>query len=134
MALAEANLEVGSGSRNGVSTGMANSENNSDVRFSGHTLDKATKAKLTLENYYSNLVSQHKDRKQRWQRLEENLNSEENMTIRIRALATETRSRSKQKTGSSLIIPSKDLKALLKEDPYRKCKSFCADLVLQIAM
>jgi len=80
MALAEANLEVGSGSRNGVSTGMANSENNSDVRFSGHTLDKATKAKLTLENYYSNLVSQHKDRKQRWQRLEENLNSEENMT------------------------------------------------------
>ena len=80
MALAEANLEVGSGSRNGVSTGMANSENNSDVRFSGHTLDKATKAKLTLENYYSNLVSQHKDRKQRWQRLEENLNSEESMT------------------------------------------------------
>ena len=80
MALAETNLEVESGARNGVSTGMASSENNSDVRFSGHTLDKATKAKLTLENYYSNLVSQHKDRKQRWQRLEENLNSEDGMT------------------------------------------------------
>jgi len=41
--------------------------------FSCHTLDKATKAKLTLENYYSNLVSQHKERRQRWERLEETL-------------------------------------------------------------
>ncbi len=38
----------------------------SGVRFSGHTLDKATKAKVTLENYYSNLISQHKERRDRW--------------------------------------------------------------------
>ena len=44
--------------------------------FSGHTLDKATKAKLTLENYYSNLVSQHRERRQRWERLEETLKDE----------------------------------------------------------
>merc|ERR1719361_2410462 len=75
MALAEVPTEAGSGARNGL--GMANSDNHSETRFSGHTLDKATKAKLTLENYYSNLVSQHKDRKQRWQRLEETLKSEE---------------------------------------------------------
>lgn len=36
------------------------------IRFSGHTLDKATKAKVTLENYYSNLIAQHIERKQRW--------------------------------------------------------------------
>lgn len=36
------------------------------IRFSGHTLDKATKAKVTLENYYSNLISQHVERKQRY--------------------------------------------------------------------
>lgn len=39
----------------------------STVRFSGHTLDKATKAKVILENYYSNLVTQHLERKQRWE-------------------------------------------------------------------
>lgn len=43
------------------------------VNFSGHTLDKATKAKLTLENYYSNLISLNRERKDRWQRLEESL-------------------------------------------------------------
>ena len=48
-------------------------ENINISHFSGHTLDKATKAKLTLENYYSNLVSQHKERRQRWERLEETL-------------------------------------------------------------
>nr|CAD7457756.1 unnamed protein product [Timema tahoe] len=37
----------------------------STIRFSGHTLDKATKAKVTLENYYSNLIAQHIERKQR---------------------------------------------------------------------
>lgn len=37
----------------------------STIRFSGHTLDKATKAKVILENYYSNLVTQHLERKQR---------------------------------------------------------------------
>jgi len=44
-----------------------------NVRFSGHTLDKATKAKVTLENYYSNLVAQHLERQQRLSRLEESM-------------------------------------------------------------
>ena len=44
-----------------------------NVRFSGHTLDKATKAKVTLENYYSNLVAQHLERQQRLTRLEESM-------------------------------------------------------------
>ena len=43
------------------------------VSFSCHTLDKATKAKLTLENYYSNLISQHRERQERLKRLEESL-------------------------------------------------------------
>lgn len=43
------------------------------IRFSGHTLDKATKAKVTLENYYSNLIAQHIERKQRLAKLEESL-------------------------------------------------------------
>ena len=47
-----------------VSTSSSN-ENNITMRFSGHTLDKATKAKVILENYYSNLISQHKERKNR---------------------------------------------------------------------
>jgi len=38
----------------------------STIRFSGHTLDKATKAKVTLENYYSNLIAQHLERQQRY--------------------------------------------------------------------
>lgn len=36
------------------------------IRFSVHTLDKATKAKVTLENYYTNLITQHVERKQRY--------------------------------------------------------------------
>ena len=34
-------------------------------------MDKATKAKLTLENYYNNLISQQRERRDRWKRLEE---------------------------------------------------------------
>ncbi|XP_065224429.1 serine/threonine-protein kinase tricornered isoform X3 [Planococcus citri] len=48
----------------------------STIRFSGHTLDKATKAKVILENYYSNLVTQHLERKQRLAKLEESLKDE----------------------------------------------------------
>jgi hypothetical protein len=57
------------------SSGSANNGGNAsnELRFSGHTLDKATKAKLTLENYYSTLISQHKERKERWKRLEDTL-------------------------------------------------------------
>lgn len=40
------------------------------IRFSVHTLDKATKAKVTLENYYTNLITQHVERKQRYDRRE----------------------------------------------------------------
>ena len=80
MALADAPNDSGSGPRNGIGGGANMADGNSaesNFRFSGHTLDKATKTKLTIENYYSNLVSQHKDRRQRRQRLEETLNSEE---------------------------------------------------------
>lgn len=45
-------------------------------RFSGHTLDKATKAKVTLENYYSNLIMQNIERRNRYQRLEESMREE----------------------------------------------------------
>lgn len=43
----------------------ASPDNIDALRFSSHTWDKATKAKVTLENYYSNLISQHLERKQR---------------------------------------------------------------------
>ncbi|KAK4877406.1 hypothetical protein RN001_009912 [Aquatica leii] len=46
------------------------------IRFSVHTLDKATKAKVTLENYYTNLIAQHVERKQRLAKLEESLKDE----------------------------------------------------------
>ena len=46
------------------------------INFSCHTLDKATKAKLTLENYYSNLISLNRERRERWQRLEDTLKAE----------------------------------------------------------
>ncbi|KAG1684053.1 Serine/threonine-protein kinase tricorner [Nymphon striatum] len=36
-----------------------------EMRFSGHTLDKATKAKVHLENYYTNLIAQHMERRTR---------------------------------------------------------------------
>lgn len=48
----------------------------SSIRFSDHTLDKATKAKVTLENYYSNLVTQYGERKQRLAKLEAQLKDE----------------------------------------------------------
>ena len=51
-----------------------NEEIQENINFSGHTLDKATKAKLTLENYYNNLISQHRERRDRLKRLEESLN------------------------------------------------------------
>ncbi|XP_076030043.1 serine/threonine-protein kinase tricornered isoform X3 [Oratosquilla oratoria] len=54
--------------------GMAATEG--QIRFSGHTLDKATKAKVTLENYYSNLIAQHLERKQRHDKLEESMKEE----------------------------------------------------------
>jgi len=35
-------------------------------QISGHTIDKVTKAKVQLENFYSNLISQNKEREQRF--------------------------------------------------------------------
>lgn len=49
------------------------------TEFTVHTLDKATKAKVTLENYYTNLIAQHVERKQRLAKLEESL-KDENLT------------------------------------------------------
>ncbi|KAK4337017.1 hypothetical protein RND71_044197 [Anisodus tanguticus] len=45
-------------------------------QLSGHTIDKATKAKVHLENYYSNLISQHLERRHRHERLEETMKEE----------------------------------------------------------
>lgn len=45
-------------------------------QFSGHTLDKAIKAKLHLENYYLNLINQFSERNTRHERLEEGMINE----------------------------------------------------------
>merc|ERR1719225_2230192 len=59
-----------------MDTGVLNMSTSAEspLRFSCHTLDKATKAKVTLENYYNNLISQHRERRDRLKRLEESLN------------------------------------------------------------
>lgn len=44
--------------------------------FSTHTLDKATKAKVHLENYYSNLITQHVERVKRYEQLEASMREE----------------------------------------------------------
>jgi len=43
------------------------------VEISSHTRDKATRAKVLLENFYTNLKNQHKDRSERRRKLEESL-------------------------------------------------------------
>ena len=35
------------------------------IHISSHTVDKVTKAKVTLETYYSNLIAQHEEREHR---------------------------------------------------------------------
>jgi serine/threonine kinase 38 len=35
------------------------------VPVSSHTVDKVTRAKISLENFYTNLVSQHDEREDR---------------------------------------------------------------------
>lgn len=45
--------------------------------FSGHTIDRAAKAKLHLENYYSNLINHYTERQQRQQRLEDSMIKDE---------------------------------------------------------
>ena len=36
-----------------------------NIQISPHTMDKVTKAKVTLENYYSNLIAQNEERENR---------------------------------------------------------------------
>ncbi|XP_060551627.1 serine/threonine-protein kinase tricornered-like isoform X1 [Ruditapes philippinarum] len=43
------------------------------MQISNHTLDKVTRAKVTLENYYSNLISQNEERETRYRKLEETM-------------------------------------------------------------
>lgn len=38
---------------------------NPGLALSDHTVDKANKAKITLQTYYSNLIEQHLDRQNR---------------------------------------------------------------------
>ena len=59
-----------------AATASEGSPNSRNIRFSGHTLDKATKAKVHLENYYSNLITQHIERRNRYERLEETMREE----------------------------------------------------------
>ncbi|XP_046569457.1 LOW QUALITY PROTEIN: serine/threonine-protein kinase 38-like [Haliotis rubra] len=46
------------------------------VPISNHTIDKVTKAKVTLENYYSNLISQAEERETRYRLLEQSMEEE----------------------------------------------------------
>nr|KAG5689492.1 hypothetical protein BaRGS_021039 [Batillaria attramentaria]KAG5692396.1 hypothetical protein BaRGS_000680 [Batillaria attramentaria] len=43
---------------------------------STHTLDKVTKAKVTLENYYTNLINQNGERESRYRILERSMDDE----------------------------------------------------------
>lgn len=47
-----------------------------NVEISNHTIDKVTKAKVTLENYYTNLVSQNDERECRYRLLERTMDEE----------------------------------------------------------
>ena len=61
------------GGGGGGGGGNDSPDSSSSVPISCHTLDKATKAKMTLENYYANLIAQHQERRQRWKKLEDSL-------------------------------------------------------------
>lgn len=45
--------------------------------LSGHTLDKVTKAKVTIETFYSNLLNQQVEREERLSNLEKTMNHED---------------------------------------------------------
>ena len=68
--------------RNGVQglggatkTVTSNNVTNSTV-VSDHTKEKATRAKVTLENYYANLIAQHQERESRMKVLERSMEEE----------------------------------------------------------
>uniref|UniRef100_A0A0L8FQR8 Uncharacterized protein n=1 Tax=Octopus bimaculoides TaxID=37653 RepID=A0A0L8FQR8_OCTBM len=46
------------------------------IQISSHTVDKVTKAKVTLENYYTNLLMQHEEREIRYRMLEQSMEEE----------------------------------------------------------
>jgi hypothetical protein len=73
-------LTAGTTSGSSVSSALVGTANTSEtdslVSFSCHTKDKATKAKVHLENYYSNLINQFQERRQRAARLEDSLRDE----------------------------------------------------------
>ncbi|XP_077966799.1 serine/threonine-protein kinase 38-like [Styela clava] len=48
-----------------------------NTAMSGHTLDKVTKAKVTIETFYSNLMNQQLEREERMSLLEKTMNNEE---------------------------------------------------------
>lgn len=43
------------------------------ITFSQPTLDKATKVRMTIENFYENLFQEHEEREERYKRLEESM-------------------------------------------------------------
>lgn len=45
---------------------MAMTSQTSCSSMSNHTKERVTMAKVTLENFYSNLISQHEEREMRW--------------------------------------------------------------------
>ena len=47
-----------------------------NVPVSSHTAEKVTRAKMTLENYYLNLVAQHEERENRYKKLEKTMEDE----------------------------------------------------------
>lgn len=55
---------------------MATSVDGSNQFVSGYTIEKVNKTKMTLENYYSNLIGQHEERETRQKQLEESMDSE----------------------------------------------------------
>jgi len=62
------NCNVGHGNESGCSLPSQPVDN---VTISPHTLDKANRAKMVIENYYSNLIMQKNERLQRIQKLED---------------------------------------------------------------
>uniref|UniRef100_A0A672KDN4 Serine/threonine-protein kinase 38 n=1 Tax=Sinocyclocheilus grahami TaxID=75366 RepID=A0A672KDN4_SINGR len=55
---------------------MAMTSQMSCSSMSNHTKERVTMAKVTLENFYSNLISQHEEREMRQQKLEKVMDQE----------------------------------------------------------
>ena len=67
----------GRATRNGPQgLGGATRTTTTTTAVSDHTKEKATRAKVTLENYYANLIAQHQERESRMKVLERSMNEE----------------------------------------------------------